>query len=227
MITQWALMWLVLKRKFVCWHTLFLVKLVHKNCKSPFKILTLVLFRALFVDPHRLPHIHLKLVLLFFSFFLFFNFNFLRGSIKTEKCTVQTDEIVDSGSKLIASSKTLVIGVREADLLKRAPEKSFLKRLFRRKFEVLNTLDELEQMKARGIDRYVLFTSEFGTIYTAILFSKHAKAVGSVIFASPTSYYESLSVFLMRQSLDKERKRLINSGWLYFKSIFFPRLLVL
>lgn len=188
-------------------------KLVHQNGDVRPKILKLVLFQAVFVDHNRLPRIHLKLLFLFFSFFLVFNFNFLRGTIKTEKCTVQTDEIVDSAAKLVDTPKMLVVSLAGSGRLRSAPERSFLNRLSRRKFEVLNTLNELEQMKARGLNQYVIFSAEIGLIYTASLFSQHANDVGSVAFVSPTGYYESLSVFLMRRSLGKEQKEFINSGW--------------
>lgn len=81
------------------------------------------------MDHNRLSRDHLKLLLLFYNLFLFFNLNFLGSSITTEKVSIQTDEIVDSASKLIGSTKTLSFNDGELDLIKTAPEGSFLKRL--------------------------------------------------------------------------------------------------
>ena len=91
--------------------------------------LKLVLFRALLIDHHRLPRGHLRLMLLFFNLFMFFNLNFLRGNMKTEKCTVDTEEVVDSTAKLLGTSKVLSIDGVEMDLFRLAPEGSFLKKL--------------------------------------------------------------------------------------------------
>jgi hypothetical protein len=65
-------------------------------------------------------------------------------------------------------------------------------------------------MKAHGIDRFVYFCESAGTIYLMNLLSKHAKPIGAVAFSKSTSYYERLSVWRMRASLDEERKRFIN-----------------
>lgn len=185
-------------------------KLIHANCNSRLKSLRLILTRAMLLNQSRLSSVHLRLMFLFFSLFLFFNLNFLAGSITTEKVVVLTNEIVDSPSKLIATSKTVAFGDGESDLVKRAPEGSFLHRLSRKKVLVLDSSKDFIRMKTE-INNHVLFTSTLLVVYLTNLLSKRAKEIGSVAFIESTDYYELLGVFQMRRSLSEESKRFINS----------------
>lgn len=182
-----------------------LPKLGHAS--SSLKSLALVLF----VDHSRSPHAHLRLVFSFFSLFLFFNRNFLGAAIKTDKVTLRTDQIVDSTSKLIDTSKTLFIFKRESSLLLNAPKGSFLHRLGKKQIEVLSGLSILKRMQTVGVDRYLFFNEEVLQPYLMGLQASHAKKTGLVGFVKPSGYYEALVSLRMRQSLDPERKRFINS----------------
>ena len=187
-----------------------LSKLTRTSEVSRWKSLRLVLFRVPFIDHSRLPRLHLKLMLLFFGLFLFFNLNFLAGTISTEKCTVPTDEIVDSVSKLIRTSKTLAFNDGESELVRTAPAGSFLAKLSGKKNLVLNSSNDLIRMKTNGISNYVIFTNAIIVVFLTNRLSEHARKIGSVAFIKSTDYYERLSVFQMRRSLDEERKRFIN-----------------
>ena len=177
---------------------------------SRLKSLKLLLFRAPFVERNQLPRVHLRLVFLFFSLFLFFNLNFLGGNIKTEKVTVQTDEIFDSAAKLVATPKTLVTDYEGLKMLKDAPEGSFLKRLSTKEFLEID-LNHFDRMKA-NVNRYVVLGNEVALVQLIILLSQHAHRIGAVAFRKSTVYYESLVGFRMRRSLEEERKRFINAG---------------
>ena len=191
--------------------TTILPRLISSNRNSPLKSLRFILFHALFMDHQRLPHVHLKLMLLFFGLFLFFNLNFLSGTITTEKCTVPTDEIVDSPSKLIATSIRVAIHFEEVDLLRGAPENSFLRKLSRKTILPVKGLGELSQMKTTGIDNYVIFAVSDALIYFVAFLNEHANEIGAVAYIGSNNYHESLSVFHMRRSLDGARKRFIDS----------------
>lgn len=187
-------------------------KLTHLNGNSPLRSLKLILFRALFMNSNSLPRVHLRLMFLFFNLFLFFNFNFLGGSITTDKVIVRTDEIVDSAAKLICTSKPLLIHWRESDLVKLAPERSFLKTISRKKILELNKMNDfLKRIKTTGIDFYVVFAVQSGLVHFMAIMARHAKDVGSVAFLKSTDYYERLAVYEMRKSLEEERKQFINS----------------
>ena len=187
-----------------------LPKLTHQNNRTHLKSLKLVLFRAPFMDHSRLPCIALKLVLLFFNIFFFLNLNFLGSSISADKVIVPTQDVVDSSSKLIATSKTLVFNDGELDLVKRAPEGSFLKKLSGKKVLVLENARDLIRMKTEGLQEYVIFTNAIIVVFLANRLSRHAKEIGSVVFIKPIDYYERLSVFQIRRGLEVKSKSFIN-----------------
>ena len=187
-------------------------KLVHANCRSHVKSLKLILFKAPFMDHNRFPRVHLRLMFLFFSLFLFFNLNFLSGNIKTEKVTIPTDQIVDSASKLIGTTKTLAMKSSEISFFKEAPENSFLNRLTRKNTFVLLYMSDFARMKAFGIHRYVIFAAELELAYVMTQLAEHGKHIGSVGYVKSTSYYEILLCYQMRRSLDEKRKRHIKRG---------------
>lgn len=148
---------------------------------------------------------------LFFSFFLFFNCNFIFGAIKTDKVTVQTDQIVDSASKLIDTSKPLNIYKRESSLLLGAPEGSFLHRLGKKQIVVLRYLSDLIQIQKVGVDRYLYLNEETALPFLMNLLASSAKKANLLAFIKPTGYYEALVSLRVRANLDEERKRYINS----------------
>ena len=111
-----------------------LPRLVGSNYRSPLKSLRLVLSKASFMDYNRLPRVHLKLMFFFFGLFLFFNLNFIGGIIKTDKCTVDSSDVVDSQAKLIGTSKTLATSMEYINLIKKAPKKPFSAEYPKRKF---------------------------------------------------------------------------------------------
>lgn len=187
-----------------------LPKLVHENCNSRWKSLKLILTRAILKNQDHLTSVHLKLMFLFFNFFIFLILNFLAGSITTDKITVRTEDIVDSPPKLISTSKTVVFGDGEEELVKTAPEGSFLNRLSKKKFLVLDSAKSFVRIQ-KELNNYVLFTSSLFVVYLTNLFSKHAKKIGSVAFIESIDFYERLCVFQIRKDLEKESKRFINS----------------
>lgn len=192
-----------------------LPKLTHANGSSRLKSLKLILFRAPFMDHNQMPRIHLRLVLLRFNLFLFFNLNFLSSTIKTEKVAVPTFEIVDSDSKLVSSSKTLIIYWKELDLIRKAPKGSFLSKLSSKKILEVRYIEDLVEMKAKGVKNYVTFAASDGLFHLLNLPSRYANEIGAVEFTKATVYYERLSTVPMRRNLDEKRKRFINSRWLF------------
>ena len=65
-------------------------------------------------------------------------------------------------------------------------------------------------MKANGLNNYVIFTDAHIVFYLIHHLSSHAKEVGYVAFVKSLDYFERLVVFPMRRSLDEKRKRFIN-----------------
>ena len=185
--------------------------LVYANC-SPLKNLKLILLRPLFTDAKALPSAPLKLIFVFFGLFIFFNLNFLAGTVKTDKIAIDTDDIVDSREKLAATTKTLVIGWLGANLMKTAPDGSFMKRLSRKQTLLVNNVTDLEKIKSRGVDCCVFFANQVPLAYVMSLLSTPANDVDAVAFAKPGSgHYELLTTLNMRRNLDADRKRFINS----------------
>lgn len=186
-------------------------KLTYSNNKSRSRSLNLILLRVLFINPNSLPRVHLKLMFLFFNLFWFFQFNFLGSAMTTDMVTIRTDELVDSPSKLISTSKPLLIHWRESDLIKMAPEQSFLKTISKKKIFEIYGLRDLIWIQNSGINQFVVFAVQSGLVHFIAIMSRHAKRAGLVAFIKSTNYYERLSVFEMRKSLDVDRKKFINS----------------
>ena len=125
-----------------------LPKPTHAN-ETRWKSFKVVLLKMPFKSYSQLPTIHLKLLFLFFGLFLFFNLNFLSGTIRTEKLSVATEEIVDSTFKLVSTLKTIVISGLTSNLIKKSPKASFLKKLSKKNFLVdeggSNILDRMKE----------------------------------------------------------------------------------
>ena len=194
--------------------TAILPKLAHSTGRFRLKNLKLILFKAPFMDHNRLPRIHLKLMFFFFSLFLFFNLNFIGGIIKTDKCTMDSSEIIDSDAKLIGTSKTLLTNFDNDFRIKSAPKNSFLKKLTKNERLVFGKI--FVNLLRRGvtkIDDYVIFTEQILMAWVLSLLARWAKTKdkNSVVFLKSTGYYETYCTFSLRRSLDAKRKRLINS----------------
>ena len=157
----------------------------------------------------------LALLLLFFSLFMFINKTLLLSSIKTEKCTTNTDEILDSASKLIATPKMLVVNFEEDGTLRRALEQSFLGRLAKKHRFVHNAPISKEQQIAlmkQPLDSMFFFSSEIYLCFTLSFFAAFANQGGLIAFVSTRIYSESfLRVFYLRRSLEEEKKRFVHS----------------
>ena len=184
--------------------------LTYANCSSRLGSLRLVLFNAPFADYRRLPRVHLRLLLSFFSLFLFFNLIFFGCFITTDNVTVPTDKLVDSTAKLIATSKTLAFRSNDLDLIRMAPDGSFLKRLSEKNTFLIKRLGDFVRMQTSGINNFIILDNEISLVYYMNILG-HARNRSSVAFLPSTDYYESLVVFLMRRSLGEERKRFIKS----------------
>ena len=189
--------------------TVICPKLVCSNHGTRLKSLKLVLFQAPFLVFNQLPRVHPRLILLFFSLFLFFMLNFLGCAMTTAKVKIPTDEIVDSTNKLMATTKTLTFHIRRLDLVKQAPEGSFFKRLSRKNILAVSNIGDLTRMKTNGLHQHILLMEQNAMIYAMSLLSRNE--IGTVAFIKQTTFYERLSSFHMRRSLDRIRKRFINN----------------
>ena len=191
--------------------TTILSKLMHENADTRLKRLKRAPFGAVFLDSNRLPSAHQKLIYLFFGLFLFFNLNFLSGTIKTEKISIDTEQIVDSAAKLLDTSRTLVLDYTSSNRVKTAPDGSFLKRLSGKAGPVVNTFSDFKKLTKNEVDRYAFFAVEIAISCIMSVLSQSAKEQDLVAFMKPTPYFESLIAMSMRRDLDDERKRFINS----------------
>lgn len=189
--------------------TAILPQLTHANHSSCWKSLKLVLLKVPFMDHSQLPRVHLRIMLFFFSIFLFFQLNFLSNTIKTEKVTIPTDDLIDSPAKLLATTKTLTINQGGLKWLKQAPEGSFLRKLLCVKKIAEIDAKDLDKMR-KNIDGYLTLEKEIAVVFWMSLFSQDARDSGVVAFLPEVTYYETLDGFTMRRSLEEERERFIN-----------------
>lgn len=207
----WLLAFILLGYLLIAACATILPRLTFANGGSRLKNLKLLLFRALFMNHNRLPRVHLRLMFLFFGLFLFLDLNFFAFTIKTQKVTVDVDEIVESPAKLLKTSKTLIIDAAENHLFFTSPEGTLLKRLSEKKIFKVNSLSDLVSIKSKGINSFVAVCREECIYWVMGFLAKTVNDNGSVVFIKATNYYERLVKYLMRKNLDDERKRFINS----------------
>lgn len=176
----------------------------------------LVLFRAPFSNLNQIFRFSSKLgiLALSFTFFLFFVRNFLGGSIKTEKTILRTNELIDSPAKLLASQKVMIIFFDQLEMLAKAPEGSFLKRLYAKQrflFTGESSGTDWNLLFRRGLDTFFIFASDVHALFTLAALAPNANSFGMLAFVQPdTSYHENMNVFYLRRSLDTERKQFIH-----------------
>ena len=101
---------------------------------------------------------------IFLSFFLLFCLIFISGSIKIDKFSVPTDQLVDSTIKLIDTSKQLALHPKELNSVKSAPQGSLLERLSKKDILLVDGLDGLDRIKAE-INDFVIFGDQTRAIY--------------------------------------------------------------
>lgn len=186
-------------------------KLIRSNY-SRTKSLKLTLFRFFFTDVQRLFSLSYKFTALVLSFqlFMFFNLNFLSGGIKTSKVVVNTDEIVDSISKLAHTQKTIGTIFDEKDLFVDQPDHSLLHLMSKKKMLFLDVNTDLETV-VNNIRSYIFFSKEDALLFIFSRLIPLTQSKNLVTFSEPKSYHDSLGFFYMRRSLDQERKKFIHS----------------
>lgn len=180
------------------------------------KRLRLVLYKILFIDSVKSPcSFKVALIFLFFHIFMFFCQNFLFGSVKTEKVTIDTSAVIDTTSKLIRSEKTMVVNHEQDKSMNLALEHSFLGRLAKKRRMVLNptvTKEERNALLTKRMDSYFFMAIHMDLYYVMYMFSSYSELGGLVAFIRSQIYRESfLRVFYLRRSLEDEKKRFIHN----------------
>lgn len=187
--------------------------LIHQSY-TRIKSLKLTVLRFFFVDLNRLLSISFKFTVLVLSFnlFMFFNRNFLSGGIKTSKVVVNTDEIVDSISKLIHTSKTIGTIFDEKELFTEAPDHSFLYKATRRKKLLLLGLKVDEEIHEilENVRSYCFFSKEDRLFFILSTMAPLAQLRNLAVFTEIRTYFELLGFIYLRANLDDERKRFIH-----------------
>ena len=158
-----------------------------------------------------------QILLVFFSLFMFINQTLLRSSIKTEKATVNTQEIIDGISKLVETSKTMVVNFEEESILKLALEHSFLGRLAKKRrivYRAPMSDEKIKELKKERMDFLFFFSSEIYLMFVFSFFASTAQQNGLVAFIRSQIYSESfVRVFYMRRGLPAYKKRFIHKRY--------------
>ena len=180
---------------------------------SVFKSIKQVLGRVLFASGQSTSKV--AIMLLAFHLFMFILQTLLRSSIKTEKAIINTDDTIDSNSKLIRTSKTMVVNFEEEAILKLAIENSLLAKLAKKRRIVyrapLSEKKMKELMKER-IDSLFFFSSEIYLYFILSTLASIAKERRLVVFLKSQIYSESLGrVFYLRRGLEESKKQFIHN----------------
>ena len=170
----------------------------------------------LFNDHIRLRKLSPKfaLVLLFFNLFIFILIQLLTSFIKTDRVTLNTDELIDSNEKLLSNSKILYTGSYNFRRFSHFPESSLLFKLIKRKKEQNQFLTQLNQTKIDEIIKkgqsssVLIFENRLLLVSYLLLFSMFTK--NPIVFRKSDSYHQNIYVYFMRRRLDKNKKKFIN-----------------
>ena len=160
----------------------------------------------------------LSLLFLSLNLFLFFNLNFLSGTIQTESVIVDQTHLIDSIDKIINNDKTIIINFSDEFVLTGAPSNSFFKKLYDRKVEQNKIfvvqqdkgLEMLTEVIEQGLAKYFIFSIDTTLIYIMTVISDYSDK-NVICFLKPTNFYEILTVFAMRKSLDESKKKIIHN----------------
>lgn len=135
-----------------------------------------------------------------------------------EGTLVKTDGLVDSLPKLIKTRQILVRFFGGEEKIKSAPEKSFFGRLAKKKALVLGgkmTPDKISKIM-KSMTSHIYFGNIYGVLFNLAILASHAQSNGLVVFLKQDNFYETLSVYYMRASLDEARKQFIIQRLFYW-----------
>ena len=182
---------------------------------SAFKSLKQVLGQVLFSTGQSSKLYKVAIMLLAFHLFLFILQVLLRSSIKTEKATINTDEMIDSVPKLVSTSKTMVVNFEEEDILKRAIEHSLLGNLAEKRRIVYRaplSEEKMKELMKERMDSLFFFSSEIYLYFIFSALASIAKQRGLVAFIRSQIYSESfVRVFYLRRGLEEVKKQFIRN----------------
>ena len=160
----------------------------------------------------KLSSVSFKLgfISLAFSFFLFFNLNILRNMVNTQKVAVDTNEFIDSISKLNKTTKTLITVYPDT--------MSLFYRLFKKgkrndDFTVSdygNIQDFFSKISRDGFDSYIYFMGEINFL-ASIYYAKLVNTLlDPIVFFKPTIYFELLRSIFYRKKMEQNMKQILN-----------------
>ena len=194
---------------FICFKKLF-------PFLNPLKKLKLISSKLLFNNHIQLRKLSPKFayILLFFNLFLFILIQLLTNFIKTDKVTLNTDELIDTNEKILSNSKILYTRIENLRQFSHFPESSLLFKLVKRKKEQDQYLTKLNQTKIDEIIKkgqsssILIFENRPMLLNFLLSFSMFTK--NPIIFLKSGNYHQNIYVYFMRRRLDKNKKKFIN-----------------
>ena len=186
---------------------------------NPLKKLKIISSKLLFNNHIQLRKLSPKFayILLFFNLFLFILIQLLTNFIKTDKVTLNTDELIDSNDKILSNSKILYTRIENLRQFSHFPESSLLFKLMKRKKEQNQYLTKLNQTKIDEIIKkgqsssVLIFENRPMLLNSLLLFSMFTK--NPIIFMKLGNYHQNIYVYFMRRRLDKNKKKFINQWY--------------
>lgn len=175
------------------------------------------------LKPIGLNEIHLfssqaALIYVFFSLFFYIVQSILMSSIKTESVIVNTDEFINSISKLKETKKFMCIFHYQKFLLENSPKTSDMHQIYRRKIEenkfveISPKIEFWSIMKKRRnkIHDYFIFSRIYLLYSFLIQISRYTNFRNHFIFFNAKNYYEFYFSHYMKKNLDKNVKKVLN-----------------
>ena len=113
------------------------------------------------------------------------------------------------------TEKTLLVNYEENDALNSAYEKSFLRRLSKKRRFILTEImsdEDWNALIAQRMDSYVLLANDLDLHFAMSAFAPYSELSGLIAFISPHIYSESfLQVFYLRRSLEHAKKAFVHN----------------
>lgn len=109
----------------------------------------------------------------------------------------------------------MIVNYEEESVLNQAAEHSFLGRLAKKRWTVLQDAmpdEDLYALLAKGMNSYYFLAKDIDLYYVMSIFAPYSEWRGLVAFIKPQIYHEAfLQVFYLRRDLEANKKRFVHN----------------
>lgn len=178
------------------------------------KRIKLISFKLFFYNYQKIRILFPKiaLILIFFSCFIFINLSLFTNSIKTNVVVINTDQLIDSQTKLDRTNKIPIFYEGSTSYEIAAFEK-MKKRAF---FIQPNTIGikNLTELLDKTITSYYFCMDKVVIYVTIYCLSSDLSKFDYYAFKKEANYYETFKVMYYRKSMRKDKKKVLKKRYI-------------